>query len=120
VAVKEWGGEIIFLRKIVEGGTNRSYGIQVARLAGLPQKVIDRAKEILSNLEKGELDAMGMPKIATTKMPTSKPQPPLQPSLFSIPDPIRSELKKVKTDQLTPLEALNILDELKKKAEKDE
>lgn len=44
VAVKEWGGEIIFLRKIVEGGTNRSYGIQVARLAGLPQKVIDRAK----------------------------------------------------------------------------
>jgi len=120
VAVKEWGGEIIFLRKIVEGGTNRSYGIQVARLTGLPQKVIDRAKEILSNLEKGELDAMGMPKIATTKMPTSKPKPPLQPSLFIQPDSIRSELKKIKTDQLTPLEALNILDELKKKAEKDE
>jgi len=120
VAVKEWNGEIIFLRKIVEGGTNRSYGIQVARLAGLPQKVIDRAKEILSNLEKGELDAMGMPKIATSKMPTSTPKPSLQPSLFSIPDPIRSELKKVRTDQLTPLEALNILDELKKKAEKEE
>jgi DNA mismatch repair protein MutS len=120
VAVKEWGGEIIFLRKIVEGGTNRSYGIQVARLAGLPQKVIDRAKEILSNLEKGELDAMGMPKIATTKMPTSKPKPPLQPSLFVQPDPIRSELKKIKPDQLTPLEALNILDELKKKLDKEE
>ena len=120
VAVKEWGGEIIFLRKIVEGGTNRSYGIQVARLAGLPQKVIDRAKEILSNLEKGELDATGMPKIATTRMVTSKPKPPLQPSLFAQPDPIRSELKKVKTDQLTPLEALNFLDELKKKAEKED
>ncbi|MGO8988742.1 MAG: DNA mismatch repair protein MutS [bacterium] len=120
VAVKEWGGEIIFLRKIVEGGTNRSYGIQVARLAGLPQKVIDRAKEILSNLEKGELDATGMPKIATTRMVTSKPKPPLQPSLFVQPDPIRSELKKVKTDQLTPLEALNFLDELKKKAEKED
>jgi len=120
VAVKEWGGEIIFLRKIVEGGTNRSYGIQVARLAGLPQKVIDRAKEILSNLEKGELDGMGMPKIATTKIPALKPKPPLQPSLFAQPDSIRSELKKVKTDQLTPLEALNILDELKKKAEKEE
>jgi DNA mismatch repair protein MutS len=120
VAVKEWGGEIIFLRKIVEGGSNRSYGIQVARLAGLPQKVIDRAKEILSNLEKGELDAMGMPKIATTKMKASKPKPPLQPSLFSQPDSIRSELKKIKTDQLTPLDALNILDELKKKADKDE
>jgi DNA mismatch repair protein MutS len=120
VAVKEWGGEIIFLRKIVEGGTNRSYGIQVARLAGLPQKVIDRAKEILSNLEKGELDATGMPKIATTRMVTSKPKPPLQPSLFAQTDPIRSELKKVKTDQLTPLEALNFLDELKKKAEKED
>jgi DNA mismatch repair protein MutS len=120
VVVKEWGGEIIFLRKIVEGGTNRSYGIQVGRLAGLPQKVIDRAKEILSNLERGELDGMGMPKIATTRTPSSKPNPPLQPSLFDQPDPIRSELKKIKTDQLTPLEALNILDELKKKAEKDE
>jgi DNA mismatch repair protein MutS len=120
VAVREWAGEIIFLRKIGEGGTNRSYGIQVAQLAGLPQKVIDRAKEILSNLEKGELDATGMPKIAKTKMAVSKREPPLQPSLFSIPDPIRSELKKIKTDRLTPLEALNILDELKKKAEKDE
>ncbi len=120
VAVKEWGGEIIFLRKIIEGGTNRSYGIQVARLAGLPQRVIDRAKEILSNLEKGELDAMGMPKIATTKIQTLKPKPPFQPSLFAQADSIRSELKKVRTDQITPLEALNILDELKKKAEKEE
>ncbi|HYA93363.1 MAG TPA: DNA mismatch repair protein MutS [Thermodesulfobacteriota bacterium] len=120
VAVKEWGGEIIFLRKIVEGGTNRSYGIQVARLAGLPQKVIDRAKEILSNLEKGELDAAGMPKIATTKMRTLRPKPPLQPSLFVQADPVRAELKKIKTDHLTPVEALNILDELKKKVEKEE
>jgi len=120
VAVKEWSGEIIFLRKIVEGGTNRSYGIQVARLAGLPTKVIDRAKEILFNLERGELDAMGMPKIATTKIPALKPKPPIQPSLFVQPDPIRSELKKIKIDQLTPIEALNILNELKKKAEKEE
>jgi DNA mismatch repair protein MutS len=118
VAVKEWGGEIIFLRKIVEGGTNRSYGIQVARLAGLPAKVIDRAKEILSNLEKGELDAMGMPKIATSKLPSLRPKPPLQPSLFHQPDSIRSELAKLRTDRLTPLEALNLLDQLKKKAEK--
>jgi DNA mismatch repair protein MutS len=120
VAVKEWAGEIIFLRKILEGGTNRSYGIQVARLAGLPPKVIDRAKEILSNLEKGELDAMGLPKIATTKISTTKPKPSSQLSLFPMPDPIRTELKQIKTDQLTPLEALNILDELKKRAEKEE
>jgi DNA mismatch repair protein MutS len=119
VAVREWAGEIIFLRKIVEGGTNRSYGIQVARLAGLPKKVIDRAKEILSNLEKGELDGMGMPKIARTKTGIAKP-PPLQPSLFVQPDPLRSELKKIKIDQLTPLDAINILDDLKKKAEKED
>ena len=120
VAVREWGGDIIFLRKIVEGGTNRSYGIQVARLAGLPQKVIDRAKEILSNLERGELDSMGLPKIAKSKMPGSKPAPPVQPSLFVPADPIRALLKKLKIDQLTPLEAINVLDELKKKADKDE
>jgi DNA mismatch repair protein MutS len=120
MAVKEWGGEIIFLRKIVEGGTNRSYGIQVARLAGLPQKVINRAKEILSNLEKGELDATGMPKIATTKEVISKPKTPSQLSLFAQPDPIRSKLKTLKIDQLTPLEALHVLDELKKKAEQEE
>ncbi len=64
IAVREWGEKIIFLRKIMEGGTNRSYGIQVARIAGVPAEVIARAKEILRNLEKGELDEVGMPKIA--------------------------------------------------------
>jgi DNA mismatch repair protein MutS len=120
VAVREWGGEIIFLRKIVEGGTNRSYGIQVARLAGLPQKVIDRAKEILSNLERGELDSMGLPKIAKSKIAGSKPPALVQPSLFVQVDPIRAQLKKIKIDQLTPLDALNVLDDLKKKAETEE
>ena len=120
VAVSEWNNEIIFLRKIVEGGTNRSYGIQVARLAGIPQKVIDRAKEILLNLEKGEFDAMGMPKIARTRNPEGQAKFPAQLSLFVQPDPIRSELKRIRVDRLTPLEAINILDELKKKAEKEE
>ncbi|NOZ69285.1 MAG: DNA mismatch repair protein MutS, partial [Deferribacteres bacterium] len=64
VAVKEWGDEIIFLRKIEEGGADKSYGIQVARLAGLPEKTISRAKEILSNLEKSELNELGTPKLA--------------------------------------------------------
>jgi DNA mismatch repair protein MutS len=120
VAVKEWGGEIIFLRKVVEGGANRSYGIQVARLAGIPAKVIERAREVLSNLERGEFDSMGMPKIAKSKVASSKPRLPVQPSLFSQPDPIRSELKKIDPERLTPLEALNVLNELKKKAEKEE
>jgi DNA mismatch repair protein MutS len=52
VAVREWNDQIIFLRKIVPGGADKSYGIQVARLAGLPKEILDRAKEILSHLEK--------------------------------------------------------------------
>jgi DNA mismatch repair protein MutS len=52
VAVREWNDQIIFLRKIIPGGADKSYGIQVARLAGLPKEILDRAKEILSHLEK--------------------------------------------------------------------
>ncbi len=57
VAVREWNEQIIFLRKIVPGGADKSYGIQVARLAGLPKPVLERAKEILANLERSELSA---------------------------------------------------------------
>ena len=64
VAVREQNDRIVFLRKIVEGSADRSYGIQVARLAGLPMSVIDRAKEILINLEKAELNAEGRPALA--------------------------------------------------------
>lgn len=64
VAVREWQDQVIFLRKILPGGTDKSYGIQVARLAGLPAAVLDRAKEILRNLEESELDATGRPKLA--------------------------------------------------------
>jgi DNA mismatch repair protein MutS len=64
VAVREWNEQIIFLRKIIRGGADKSYGIQVARLAGLPAEVIARAKEVLSNLEESELNADGKPKLA--------------------------------------------------------
>jgi len=64
VAVREWNEEIIFLRKIVEGGTDKSYGIQVARLAGVPKSVLERAKEILGNLEESELTPEGKPRRA--------------------------------------------------------
>ena len=64
VAVREWNDQIIFLRKIIKGGADKSYGIQVARLAGLPASIISRAKEILSNLEQHELNADGKPTIA--------------------------------------------------------
>jgi DNA mismatch repair protein MutS len=64
VAVREWNDQIIFLRKIIPGGADKSYGIQVARLAGLPGEIIARAKEILGNLEQHELNADGRPALA--------------------------------------------------------
>ena len=119
IAVKEWNDRIIFLRKLVVGGTSRSYGIQVARLAGLPREVIDRAKEILMNLEMGELDEVGMPKIATSKRYRSKKKQ-YQLSLFEPPrNYLREELKGLAISTMTPLEALNKLNELKEKAERD-
>src|SRR5579883_1641361 len=64
MAVREWGGDVIFLRRVVEGAASRSYGIEVAKLAGLPETLILRAREILHNLEQGELDPDGMPRLA--------------------------------------------------------
>ncbi len=75
VAVREWNDQIIFLRKIIKGGADKSYGIQVARLAGLPPKVIARAKEVLSNLEHHELNAEGNPTLAETPAPPKHGKP---------------------------------------------
>jgi DNA mismatch repair protein MutS len=72
VAVREWGEQIVFLRKIVPGGTDKSYGIQVARLAGLPASVLQRAKEILRQLEEGHLDDTGQPKLARARQKKEK------------------------------------------------
>ncbi len=112
VAVKEWGERIIFLRKIVEGGTNRSYGIQVARLAGVPEDVVLRAREILENLEKGELDEVGMPKIAQGKNKETKGQLSL---FMDDEDIIINELRELDVLNITPLEALNRISEWKER-----
>lgn len=114
IAVREWNDQIIFLRKIVAGGASHSYGIQVARLAGLPIEVIDRAREILHNLEKGEYGEGGVPRIAKGKK-GGAPLPTAQLSLFETgEDLLRTRLKGVNIAALTPLEALNVLDELKR------
>jgi DNA mismatch repair protein MutS len=114
IAVKEWNDQIIFLRKIVPGGASHSYGIQVARLAGIPRDVIDRAREILQNLEKGEYAEGGVPRIARGKKGSAEARNP-QLSLFeATEDLLRSRLKDLNVMNLTPLEALNILDELKR------
>ncbi|GFE61824.1 DNA mismatch repair protein MutS [Geobacter sp. AOG2] len=113
VAVREWNDQVIFLRTIIPGGASHSYGIQVARLAGMPADVIERAKEILRNLEHGEFEE-GAPRLAKSKK--SQPQAPSpQFSLFeSTEDQLRLRLKKLNIATLTPLEALNLLDELKR------
>jgi DNA mismatch repair protein MutS len=72
VAVREWGDHIVFLRKIVPGGTDKSYGIQVARLAGLPAPVLKRAKEVLRQLEEDQIDDKGLPKMAKAKQKKEK------------------------------------------------
>ncbi len=114
VAAREWKDDIVFLRKIVPGRSDRSYGIQVARLAGLPPAVITRAGEILSALERDELARGGRPSVSGTP---SEPQQQL--ALFQRPvppadDPIRQKLADVDVDRLTPLEALTFLAELKR------
>ncbi len=117
IAVREWGEKIIFLRKIMEGGTNRSYGIQVARLAGVPTEVIVRAKEILRNLEKGELDEAGMPKIARGRKTDRKNANQL--SLFTGErDAVLEEIRGLDPMNLTPLDALHHLSDWKQRLEK--
>ena len=74
VAVREWNDQIIFLRKIQPGAADKSYGIQVARLAGLPREIVDRAKEILKNLEASELNAQGKPRLAEAKVLHHRPR----------------------------------------------
>ena len=107
IAVKEWGNNIIFLRKIVEGGTNRSYGIQVARIAGVSEDVIQRAAEILNNLEAGEFDIEGKPRFAKDK---TRSKSAGQLSLFADEREILiQEIDNVVIEEMTPLEALVLL-----------
>jgi DNA mismatch repair protein MutS len=115
-AVKDWKGDVIFLRSLIEGAASRSYGIHVAKLAGLPETVIDRAREILKNLEGGELDERGQPRLARG---TGKEEP-AQMALFSTAESkLRDELKRVEVSTLTPIEALNLLHDLVEQAKKD-
>ena len=110
-AVKEWNDNIIFLRKIVEGGTDKSYGIHVARLAGIPSQLLDRAKEILSNLESQSLDLHDQPALAARK---GSPEQPRQLDLFKdMNEKLLHEIKRMKLDGMTPLEALQYLAEVK-------
>lgn len=118
IAVREWNDEIIFLRKIVEGGTDRSYGVQVARLAGLPAEVIARAKEILSHLDRGGFNDFPEKTAIPDALPAGASPEPAQIRLFSNdPHSIIRTLRSLDIAHLTPMEAINCLHDLKKKAD---
>ncbi len=115
IAVKEWNEEIIFLRKLVEGATNRSYGIQVARLAGIPNNVIERSKQILRQIENEQ--HLTPEAMTGGKESSLNPQlKPVQIDLFQTVEKIIIEkLRSLDIARMTPLEALNVLDELNQK-----
>ncbi len=112
MAVRECGDRVVFLRKVVAGGASRSYGIQVARLAGLPDALIKRAKEILKNLESGELTEAGVPRISVHRGPQGA-KALNTPNLLGSKDAIRDELRGIEIERMTPIEAINALSRLK-------
>jgi len=122
VSVKEQKGEVTFLRKIIPGPSDQSYGIHVAKLAGIPRAVIDRAKEILFNLEKKELDGSGIPRIAYH---SSQKRDSSQLFLFlddrekEVLLDLKSRILEKDPNALTPLEALSFLCELREIIKKD-
>src|SRR6185369_3423981 len=114
VSAREWRDGVVFLRKIEPGGSDRSFGIQVARLAGLPATVVVRAQEILRNLERTEFDREGRPRLARSE--AGDPAPVRQLALFSGQDEAALDyLRRVDVDRMTPVEALAFLAEIKKR-----
>lgn len=109
VAVQESGGEVVFLRKIVAGKADRSYGIHVAKLAGLPIEVIDRAQVVLSQLEQPE-SVRSEISLESTSRPSE---------LLPLPHPIIEEVKQIDLFSMTPLDALNRLAELQRMVQPD-
>ena len=109
--VKEFNDEIIFLRRVVPGSADKSYGLQVARLAGIPEPVVRRAAEILANLEAQEYDLAGRPRLAKGSLPGSSTD---QLQLFAPPEEVVAAiLAEVDVERLAPLAALNLLHSLK-------
>jgi DNA mismatch repair protein MutS len=117
VAVKEWQGDVVFLRRIVPGPASQSYGIHVARLAGVPEDVVVRAREILRNLESGERNEAGEPRLAARGFRSG------QLGLFAAPtaesNAIVESLRAIDPLTLTPIEAMTVLAALVERAKRD-
>jgi len=112
VSVKEAGGSVVFLRRVEPGAADRSYGIEVAKLAGLPMEVVVRAHEVLAEHESSEHRLSGH---LTPGGASTEPERPTQLTIFTpLSQPVLEKLREVDLNRLTPLEALNLLAELKK------
>jgi DNA mismatch repair protein MutS len=119
MAVKEWRGDIVFLHRVVEGPADRSYGIHVAQLAGVPPGVCRRAEEILANLERHELNVTGDPVLVG---PDDRPAERIrQMDLFRpATEQVVERLRGLDIDHLTPLDALNLLVDLRRRVERED
>ena len=110
VAVHDEGGEVVFEHRIEPGPSDRSYGIHVARLAGLPASVVERARTLLDELEGDHMEVAETPVAATAAAPT------IQAALFGGESAIEAELAELDLESMTPLEAMRVLGELRERA----
>ena len=119
IAVREWEDNVVFLHKVVPGATDQSFGIHVARIAGIPEPVIERAKEVLLNLEKKELNRLVSERISGSIREVNAQNRSLFPdsTVMKAWDEIRTRLNAINISEITPLEALNILQYLKNRSE---
>ena len=117
VTVKEWEGDVIFLHEVRKGAADRSYGVQVARLAGLPSAVIDRARVVLEALEKGEREGGATQKALIDDLPLFAASPAPVAAMPAATSPALEKLNDILPDDLSPKEALNLLYELKELAQ---
>ncbi|MFV0382899.1 DNA mismatch repair protein MutS [Paracoccus sp. (in: a-proteobacteria)] len=113
VAVREWEGEVIFLHEVRKGAADRSYGVQVARLAGLPASVVDRAREVLDALESGEREGAARPAALIDDLPLFRAAPPAPAPAKLKSSPLDARMKDVHPDAMSPREALDLIYELK-------
>jgi DNA mismatch repair protein MutS len=133
MAVREWGDRVVFLHRVEEGASDRSYGIHVARLAGVPRAVVERAGEILANLERDEYGKDGLPRRARRHDPRREAELRGQTSLFSLMNAggpaepfdgavadVVAELRRQDADRLTPIEALSLLERWQRKLSNEE
>ncbi|MCS7236940.1 MAG: DNA mismatch repair protein MutS [Thermoguttaceae bacterium] len=113
VAVREWGDQVVFLHKIVEGAADKSYGIHVARLAGIPKAVIERAKQLLAQLESDHLDTKGRPKLARKRRWVDRDSPYQLMLFVPASHPVLEAIRQLDVNAITPLKALELIAEWK-------